>query len=139
MFDLADGSACLWRRLAGHFAEHIPACGASCGGCLKRDIIAEARAAAAPAARAGRGTPQPMTAPAADPELFERLRALRKMLADGRQVPAFVVFSDRSLQDMAARKPRTRDELLEVHGVGQRKLEEYGDAFLAEILQAAPQ
>ena len=50
-------------------------------------------------------------------------------------MPAFVVFSDRSLQDMAVRKPRTRDEFLDVHGVGQKKLEEYGDPFLAEILQ----
>ena len=65
--------------------------------------------------------------------LFESLRALRKRLADERQVPAYVVFSDRTLQAMAARKPRTHDEFLEVHGVGQKKLEEYGDVFLAEI------
>ena len=50
-------------------------------------------------------------------------------------MPAFVVFSDRALQDMAARKPRTRDQFLDVHGVGQKKLEEYGDSFLAEILR----
>ena len=67
--------------------------------------------------------------------LFERLRALRKRLADERQVPAYVVFSDRTLQAMAERKPRTRDEFLEVHGVGQKKLEEYGEVFLAEILR----
>jgi ATP-dependent DNA helicase RecQ len=48
-------------------------------------------------------------------------------------VPAYVVFSDRTLQDMAVRRPRTPDEFLEVHGVGQKKLEEYGDVFLAEI------
>ena len=65
--------------------------------------------------------------------LFESLRALRKRLADERQVPAYVVFSDRTLQAMAVRKPRTHDEFLEVHGVGQKKLEEYGDVFLAEI------
>jgi ATP-dependent DNA helicase RecQ len=68
-----------------------------------------------------------------NPALFERLRALRRKLADERKVPAFVVFSDRTLQDMAAKRPRTRDEFLEVHGVGQRKLEEYGEAFLAEL------
>ena len=68
-----------------------------------------------------------------DPELFERLRALRKALADERKVPAFVVFSDRTLLEMAARKPRTREALLELFGVGQRKLEEYGESFLAEI------
>ncbi|MCE9583133.1 MAG: HRDC domain-containing protein, partial [Planctomycetes bacterium] len=68
-----------------------------------------------------------------NPALFERLRALRRKLADERKVPAFVVFSDKTLQDMAGRRPQSRDEFLEVHGVGQRKLEEYGDAFLEEL------
>jgi ATP-dependent DNA helicase RecQ len=44
-----------------------------------------------------------------------------------------VVFSDRTLLEMAARKPRTRAALLELFGVGQRKLQEYGESFLAEI------
>lgn len=121
MFDLADGRACLWRRLAGHFAEVVAACGESCGSCLRRDIIREAR---------------PVAGAIPEPELFERLRALRKELADERHVPAFVVFSDRALQEMAARKPRTRNEFRDVHGVGQKKLDDYGDAFLSEILRA---
>jgi ATP-dependent DNA helicase RecQ len=54
-------------------------------------------------------------------------------LADARKVPAYVVFSDRTLQAMAAQKPYTADGLLEIHGVGQKKLDEYGEAFLAEI------
>ena len=62
-----------------------------------------------------------------------RLRALRKRLADERQVPAYVVFSDRTLQAMAARKPRTHEEFLGVHGVGERKLAEYAEVFLEEI------
>jgi ATP-dependent DNA helicase RecQ len=66
-------------------------------------------------------------------ELFERLRALRKRLADERKVPAYVVFSDRTLQAMAAQRPSTADELLDIHGVGQKKMDEYGDVFLAEI------
>ncbi len=69
----------------------------------------------------------------ADAALFERLRALRRRLADEHKVPAYVVFSDRSLQDMAAKKPRTREEFLNVDGVGQKKLEQYGELFLAEI------
>jgi ATP-dependent DNA helicase RecQ len=51
-------------------------------------------------------------------------------------VPAYVVFSDATLAEMAARKPRTRGDLLEVGGVGQTKLERYGDAFL-EVIAAA--
>jgi ATP-dependent DNA helicase RecQ len=130
MFDLADGAACYWRRLAGHFAEVIADCGESCGSCVKRDIVGDARPAP--------GAPTRLREPSgggADAGLFERLRTLRKRLADERQVPAYVVFSDRTLQDMATRRPRTREEFLEVHGVGQKKLEEYGDAFLAEILR----
>jgi ATP-dependent DNA helicase RecQ len=73
---------------------------------------------------------------AADPSLFERLRALRKRLADGQGVPAFVVFGDKSLLDMAARRPATPEAFLEVHGVGRAKLDRYGEAFLAEIREA---
>ncbi len=69
----------------------------------------------------------------ADKSLFERLRALRKRIADEQGVPAFVVFGDKSLIDMAARKPATTGEFLGVHGVGNAKLERYGDIFLAEI------
>jgi ATP-dependent DNA helicase RecQ len=136
MFDLADRSGCLWRRLAGHFAERITACGASCGSCLKRDIVEDARpATGAPAKKEQTKVRPAPTVVIPDTGLFERLRALRKALADERKVPAFAVFSDRALQDMAARKPLTRAEFLDVHGVGQKKLEEYGDPFLAEILR----
>ena len=50
-------------------------------------------------------------------------------------VPAYVVFGDRSLADMAARKPSTREELLGCHGVGEAKLERYGEAFLSAIAE----
>ena len=144
MFDLADGAGCLWRRLAGHFAERIEDCGASCGSCAAIDIVASATARP----RAGSaGRPAPGRAPRArqaespaaaewpaEPGLFERLRAVRRKLADERGVPAYVIFSDRTLQDMATRVPRNHDELLEVHGVGQKKLDQYGDVFLDAIL-----
>jgi ATP-dependent DNA helicase RecQ len=68
-----------------------------------------------------------------DEELFERLRELRRTIAAEQGVPAYVVFGDRSLIDMAASKPSSRDELLACHGVGAAKLERYGEAFLAAI------
>ena len=68
-----------------------------------------------------------------DEELYGRLRALRKRLADAQRVPAYVVFSDATLAEMAARRPRTPAELLEVGGVGQTKLARYGEEFLAVI------
>ncbi len=75
--------------------------------------------------------PQP-TQPA--PEgLYDRLRALRTVLARERDVPSYIVFSDAALRDMAAKCPRTEAEFLEVSGVGQKKLEQYGQIFLDEI------
>ncbi|MFX9740576.1 HRDC domain-containing protein, partial [Acinetobacter baumannii] len=68
-----------------------------------------------------------------DSALLARLKALRTELARSHGVPAYVIFPDRSLIDMAARQPRTLDEMALVHGVGQAKLDRYGDVFLAAI------
>lgn len=70
---------------------------------------------------------------ACDEALFERLRQLRKRLADERQVPAYVVFSDASLRQMARHYPANPSEFSRINGVGERKLAEFGDTFLAEI------
>jgi hypothetical protein len=56
-----------------------------------------------------------------DRALFEVLRKLRREIADEREIPAWMVFSDASLRDMARLRPQTADEFLEVHGVGQKK------------------
>ncbi len=66
-------------------------------------------------------------------DLFERLRALRKRLASEQGIAPYMVFSDATLRDMCERLPRTDAEFLEVNGVGQAKLERFGDEFLAEI------
>ena len=68
-----------------------------------------------------------------DRELFDRLRALRKKLADEQGVPPYLVFSDRALQEMASRKPSTPEEMLDIPGVGQVKLARYAEAFLEAI------
>ncbi len=65
--------------------------------------------------------------------MFEELRVLRKRLAEEANVPPFVIFSDKTLQDMCARRPKDEDEFLKVSGVGANKLEKYGEAFLAII------
>jgi ATP-dependent DNA helicase RecQ len=70
---------------------------------------------------------------APDDPVFVKLKALRTELAKSENVPAYVVFSDRSLIDMALRKPRTMDELNACHGVGQAKLQRYGAAFLGVL------
>ena len=65
--------------------------------------------------------------------MFEDLRALRRRLADAEGVPAYIVFSDAVLRAMAARRPRTPAEMLQVPGVGPVKLERYGAAFLEAL------
>ena len=130
MFDLADGSGCLWQGLAAYFAQSIAACGASCARCSGQDIIGKARVALVPRS-AHRPPAAPQSELVVEGGLFERLRTLRRTLADQRGVPAYVVFSDRTLQDMATHRPQSDEQFLLVHGVGQKKLAEYGAIFLA--------
>ncbi len=76
-----------------------------------------------------------------DETLFDRLRQLRRKLADERDVPAYIVFSDVSLRQMARDYPVSEGALTRISGVGEKKLREFGEAFLAEItahLQANP-
>jgi ATP-dependent DNA helicase RecQ len=75
----------------------------------------------------------PAEAGAADGDLLDALKALRGAMARAQKQPAYVVFPDRSLIEMAQERPTTLDELAAVHGVGAAKLQKYGAAFLAVI------
>ncbi|ETR74403.1 MAG: ATP-dependent DNA helicase recQ [Candidatus Magnetoglobus multicellularis str. Araruama] len=68
-----------------------------------------------------------------DPDLFQQLRARRKKLADEAEVPPYVIFSDNTLIEMATYFPQSSKQLLNIHGVGEVRLERYGDAFLGII------
>jgi ATP-dependent DNA helicase RecQ len=74
-----------------------------------------------------------MASGATDPDLYKALSDLRFELARAQNVPAFYIFSNATLEDMCAKKPRTHTEFLEVSGVGEAKLQRYGDAFLGCI------
>jgi ATP-dependent DNA helicase RecQ len=74
----------------------------------------------------------------ADPALWEALRARRKALADEQGVPPFVIFHDSTLKDMIRLRPRCAEELLQVSGVGEAKLERYGSHFLEVIRGHGP-
>jgi superfamily II DNA helicase RecQ len=79
---------------------------------------------------------RPVAAPAAELDedesaLFEALRAWRSRTAADERVPAYVVFADRTLAAVASMRPRTKNDLLDVPGIGPAKLEKYGDAVLA--------
>jgi len=65
--------------------------------------------------------------------LFARLRALRRQLADERGVPAYIIFSDVSLREMAREYPTNSTEFRRVPGVGEQKLKDFGETFLTEI------
>lgn len=71
----------------------------------------------------------------ADTALFDELKALRRELANERDVPAYVIFADRTLIEMASLAPTDPDGLRGVHGVGEKKIERYGKEFLSRIRQ----
>ncbi len=78
---------------------------------------------------------------ACDEVLFDQLRKLRRQLADERNVPAYIVFSDVALRQMARDYPESEREFARIIGVGEKKLREFGEVFLAEIatyLQSNP-
>ena len=68
-----------------------------------------------------------------DEVLFERLRTLRRQLADERGVPAYIIFTDASLREMARNYPTNSTEFRRISGVGEQKLKDFGEAFLSEI------
>ena len=68
-----------------------------------------------------------------DEVLFEKLKKLRAKLASRQSVPAYVVFTDATLRELSAVKPKNEQEMLRISGVGEKKAARYGKAFLAEI------
>jgi ATP-dependent DNA helicase RecQ len=97
---------------------------------------------AAPAAKASRRDKRAAEASAIanddDAALLAALKALRTRLAQAQKVPAYVVFSDRTLIELATHRPASLNALREIHGVGDTKLERYGAAFLEVIVACRP-
>ncbi len=138
MFRMADAVTCRHQALAAYFGEHMEPCGSSCDVCARADVLAEAKASATPRRRK-RKVParRALDSLAVDvdggdevPEIFDRLRALRKEIARAEGVPAYVVFTDAALIEMALRRPTTPEELREVPGVGPKRCARFGDPFL---------
>ena len=135
MFDWADRRACRHQSVVAHFGEPMDRCETSCDVCTGADLLRGLSRAQVTPHRMGKQSAH--ADETRDSPLFERLRALRRELADERGVPAYVVFSDVTLLQMAATRPSTEAELLAVSGVGPRKLADYGDAFLAAISESS--
>jgi ATP-dependent DNA helicase RecQ len=157
LFDLVERARCRHQALVAHFDEVIAPCGSSCDACTGERVetrVAEllesqklptrSRGRDSALTSAGSGgssgglttsgrTARGLDAAALgddDRELFERLRVLRRELADEAGVPAYIVFGDKVLLEMVARRPQTARELLQVSGVGEAKLERFGAQFL---------
>ncbi len=130
MFEYCEAGGCRHQALVRHFEERIEPCRSACDHCSGADILSTLPKPTARGATTGTMRPQQQLQ-GGDIDLFERLRGLRRALADDRGVPAYVIFSDATLLEMAAHKPRTATELLTITGVGPTKLERYGQAFLA--------
>jgi ATP-dependent DNA helicase RecQ len=142
MFEMSDRKQCRHQAIVRYLGESLGSCGRSCDVCggwdLLRNLPVEKPRGKKPpvlsridlAVGAGRiGN----DADAQDADLFSRLKALRKELADQRKLPAYIVFSDATLRAMATICPRSESEFLTLPGVGPKKLAEYGEAFLAEL------
>jgi ATP-dependent DNA helicase RecQ len=105
-------------------------------GQVLRQELAVQIAAPAKRSRPRSATAQP-TAPAESGALFERLRALRKRLADEHGLPPYVVFHDATLREMAERRPLNLSQFADLPGVGEAKLARYGERFIAAIVEHA--
>ena len=136
LYDRLEAGICRHQLLLGYFDEELSGCGTSCDVCSRlsiESIAADARVSSRRARTRTRRVVLGDDAAPLDVELFDRLRAVRKRLADEASVPAYIVFSDATLRAMAELRPATAEELLQVPGVGPAKLERYGGAFLSEL------
>ncbi len=147
LFDMVERTRCRHQALVAHFDEVIASCGSSCDVCsgkrvdvriaelveTQRDTGRPKRGVMSGGAKASSRTSRGLDAATLDDddaELFERLRVVRRSLADEAGVPAYIVFGDKVLLEMVSRRPTNERELLQVPGVGAAKLERYGAAFL---------
>lgn len=143
LFRMVEDGGCRHQAILRHFDEAMEPCGDHCDHCTGASVADRAASA-----RRTQSTPAPGSGPGHQgrrgsgsspltPEeaaLFEDLRGLRLELAREQGVPAYIVFNDQVLQEMARRRPSTPEELLTISGVGPVKLDRYGPQFL-ELLQ----
>jgi ATP-dependent DNA helicase RecQ len=149
LFRLVERECCRHQAIVAHFDEKMAPCGASCDVCTGVTVAEQAaeaigrhgtgkrkarsRHASSDSSDRRRSTSSTLDLNAEDQAVFERLRSLRKTLADQSSVPAYIVFSDKVLREMAIRRPKNSLQLLAVPGIGPAKLERYGDAFLEAL------
>jgi ATP-dependent DNA helicase RecQ len=130
MYRFAESARCRHQLLAEYFGESMQKCGESCDVCRGKVALPPKLKKS----RRGQDSTPPRAAAlsgAVDDEMLTLLKSLRLHLAREKGVPAYLIFNDATLLEMAARKPKSEAELLSVPGVGPAKLEKYGRQFLA--------
>jgi ATP-dependent DNA helicase RecQ len=129
MYAFAESQRCRHQAVASYFGEQMDECALSCDWCT--DLGADLHTVATP--RVPRASREQVELSDGADELFEELRSLRMQLARERDVPAYIVFNDATLRDMAVTMPSNHEELLAISGVGEKKIGTYGDDFLGAI------
>ena len=135
MFRFAEDPGCRHQRLVGYFGTLMQECGGSCDQCTPSELFTEESRT-----RSGkRGVRKSLQAVkhSDTSDLFLALKTLRRQIADELGVPAYIVFNDATLREIAARHPTSIGEFLDVPGVGPHKLERYGGSFL-DLLRRTP-
>ncbi len=137
LLNLVDSGLCRHQAVVRYLGERIEPCGTSCDRCQDGPSLLDWAAAEEPSRRGRRRAIAEAVEPAgeasADGELFERLRQLRKQIADERGIPAYLVFSDRALRQMIERRPQSEAHLLAISGVGPKKAAQYGARFIEAL------
>jgi ATP-dependent DNA helicase RecQ len=125
MRNLCESPVCRHAQLSRYFGQKYETvnCGA-CDVCAAPVALASAVRDAGSDADSWRGV---------DRELFDRLRSLRKQVADERAAPAYIIFSDATLRDLARLRPLSIGEMRNVKGIGERKLKDFGQRFVQEV------
>lgn len=141
MFNFAERNACRHQGLVAYFGETLSSCKNSCDLCTGTDLLRDtpprwASGKAEQLLMQSTRKPVLMTAneDVSDADaIFIRLKGLRKRLADEKGIPAYLVFSDAVLLQMAEQHPTRENDLLKISGIGPKKLAQYGSLFLAEL------
>lgn len=129
---------CYRKFMLNYFGERAQSFCGNCGNCLKK-LAAQEYQEQVERYPSYDGTvklkkPQPVKrAVSENPVLYERLRVLRNSIAKQNSVPAYVIFTDKTIKEMSMYLPKNRQQFLEISGVGEVKYEKYGEAFLGEI------
>ncbi len=135
LFRLAESKTCRHRSVIWYFGDHIENCGGPCDICGEhklKDIIT-VQTHAEEKIRVIVDTSAIKVYGRSDDNLLAILKQKRRQLADEQDVPAYLVFTDAVLLQLAAKRPRTREEMLDIQGIGEMKLKRYGEIFLGII------